>query len=192
MVAGAETRKSYVMPNEEQAATPQEVMGTCLRLELEAAALYRRFHRATADTRLRALWDGMSHEETEHARKVDQLAGRAGLCVPAISRPRLAALAGRVEAVRRHAEAGDLSDARMLAITAALEFSEMDDLFDAICRQGGVSLDAGRAEHLAPLVAAVAGRESDGDVLRPLLAALVRLRRRAGSTAALGDVSGET
>jgi hypothetical protein len=179
------------MSNEEPAATPQEVMGTCLRLELEAAALYRRFGTATADARLAALWDGMSVEETEHARKIYELACRHDLATPVIARARLANVVRRVEAVRRQADVGQLTDRRMLAITAALEFSEMDDLFDAVCHQAGVSLDAGRAGHLAPLVDAVARCESDGDVLRHLLAAMVRLRRRAGARAALDDIGGE-
>jgi hypothetical protein len=176
------------MENPETAATPQEVLGTCLQMELEAAALYRRFRAATADRRLYDLWDGMARDETDHARRVDQLAGRAGLTVPVISRPALTALALRVDAIRRRADVGDLTDQRRLAITAALELSEMDDLFDAVCRQGGASLDAGRATHLAPLIDAVAARQSEGDELRYLLAAMVRLRRRADAPAALGEI----
>jgi len=192
MVGRAGMRKSYVMSDQQAAATPEEVMGTCLQMELEAAALYRRFRAATRDGGLHALWDGMSRDETEHARRVDQLAGRAGLIVPVISRAGLADLVRRVEAIRRQADVGVLTDQRMLAITAALEFSEMDDLFDAVCRQGGAPLDGARAGHLAPLVEAVAGRESNGDVLRYLLAAMVRLRRRAGAPATLDDAGRET
>ena len=39
---GAETRNSCSMDSD-PAATPEQVLGTCLRIELEAAALCRRF-----------------------------------------------------------------------------------------------------------------------------------------------------
>ena len=42
MFTGAETLNSCAMDSG-PAATPEQVLGTCLRLELEAAALCRRF-----------------------------------------------------------------------------------------------------------------------------------------------------
>jgi hypothetical protein len=73
----------------------------------------------------------------------------------------------------------------MLSITAALEFSEMDDLFGSICQAGGIDPDAGRADHLAPLLNVVLARKSGDGVLRHLLAAMIRLRRRAETAYAL-------
>jgi hypothetical protein len=154
-------------------------MGTCLRLELEAAALYRRFQGAASSPELAKMWETMSREEMHHAHLVDQLAMKRGFVVPAVARDLLAALVQRVEAVRHEADLGALDDERMLSITAALEFSEMDDLFGAICRGGGVDPDSGRGDHLAPLVEAVMTRACEGSVLRHLLAAMIRLHRRA-------------
>ena len=112
-------------------------MGTCLRLELEASALYRQFQAAAPDAELSALWETMAREELHHAHLIDQLASRRGFTVPAISREALAAVVERIDAVRGEADAPDLGPDRMLSITAALEFSEMDDLFGAICQAGG-------------------------------------------------------
>ena len=154
-------------------------MGTCLRLELEAAALYRRFREAARAPELAKMWETMSAEEMHHAHLVDQLAMKRGFVAPALSRDLLTALVQRVEAIRREADLGALDDERMLSITAALEFSEMDDLFGSICRGGGVDPDRGRGDHLAPLVEAVMARGSEGSVLRHLLAAMIRLHRRS-------------
>ena len=154
-------------------------MGTCLRLELEAAALYRRFRESASAPELVKMWDKMAGEEMHHAHLVDQLAMKRGFVAPAVSRDILTALVQRVEGIRREADLGALDDDRMLSITAALEFSEMDDLYGAICRGGGVDPDRGRGDHLAPLVEAVMARGSEGSVLRHLLAAMIRLHRRA-------------
>jgi len=180
MFTAGETRNSCRMDSS-PVATPEQVLGTCLRLELEAAALYRRFQEAAPDPELASLWETMSRAETHHAHLIDELASRRRLLVPAVSHTLLTALVGRVGAIRGEADDGDLTAARMLSITAALEFSEMDDLFAAICRSGGISPDAGRADHLAPLVEAVLARKEGDGVLRHLLAAMIRLRRRAGS-----------
>jgi hypothetical protein len=171
--------------NSAPAATPEQVMGTCLRLELEASALYRRFQAVAPDAELSDLWETMAQAELHHAHMIDQLASRRGFTVPAISREALAAIVERIDAIRREADAPDLGSDRMLSITAALEFSEMDDLFGAICQAGGVDPDAGRADHLAPLMNVVLARESEGGVLRHLLAAMIRLRRRAETANAL-------
>ncbi len=162
-------------------ATPEQVLGTCLRLELEAAALYRRFQEAASDPELASVWETMSRAESHHAHVIDQLASRRRFVVPAVSYTLLTALVERVGAIRGEADDGDLTAERMLSITAALEFSEMDDLFAAICQSAGISPDAGRADHLAPLVEAVLARRDGDGVLRHLLAAMIRLRRRAGS-----------
>jgi hypothetical protein len=165
-------------------ATPEQVMGTCLRLELEASALYRRFEAATLDPALKALWSTMSKEETRHAQFIDRLAANRQLVVPALSHDLLTAMVERVEAIRHEADTGELDDERMLSVAAALEFSEMDDLFGAICRTAGVDPEAGRGDHLAPLVEAVMARKTSGGVLRHLLAAMIRLQRRAPADAA--------
>jgi hypothetical protein len=169
--------------NSGPAATPEQVLGTCLRLELEAAALYRRFQEAAPDPQLASLWETMSRAETHHARLIDDLASHRRFVVPAVSATLLIALVERVEAVRQEADQGDLTVERMLSIAAALEFSEMDDLFTTICQSAGISPDAGRADHLAPLVEAVLARKEGGGVLRHLLAAMIRLRRRVESNA---------
>jgi hypothetical protein len=101
------------------------------------------------------LWEAMSRAEIRHAHLIEQLAGRREGVVPAVS--------------------------RAVLITTALEFSEMDDLFTAICQSAGVAPDDGRTDHLTPLVQAVLAREEGDRVLRHLLAAMLRLRRRAGS-----------
>jgi hypothetical protein len=134
------------------------------------------------------MWETMAREEMHHAHLVDQLAMKRGFVVPAVSRDLLATLVQRVEAIRREADLAPLDEERMLSITAALEFSEMDDLFGAICRGGGVDPDRGRGDHLAPLVEAVMARGSEGGVLRHLLAAMIRLHRRAPD-AGLDDVT---
>jgi hypothetical protein len=162
-------------------ATAEQVMGTCLRLELEAAALYKRFEEASRAAGLKHLWAAMAEDEMHHAMLVDRLASRRGFVPPAIGHDVLAAVANRVAAVRREADRGALDDERMLAIAAALEFSEMDDLFTAICQTAGAEPDRGRGDHLAPLVMAVVARpSSSGNVLQHLLAAMIRLHRRAG------------
>jgi hypothetical protein len=162
-------------------ATPEEVMGTCLRLELEAAALYRRFEAAARTSEHKRLWAAMSADEMHHAMLVDRLATRPGFVPPAIGHDVLAAVAARVAAVRKEADRGVLDEDRMFAIAAALEFSEMDDLFTAICQTAGAEPDRGRGDHLAPLVTAVVARPSSGgNVLQHLLAAMIRLHRRAG------------
>lgn len=171
--------------NDGPAATPEQVLGTCLRLELEASALYRQFQAAAPDAQLSDLWETMARAELHHAHLIDQLASRRGFTVPAISWEALAAIVERIDAVRREADAPDLGADRMLSITAALEFSEMDDLFGAICQAGGIDPDAGRADHLAPLVDVVLARRGGDDVLRHLLAALIRLRRRADTASAV-------
>jgi hypothetical protein len=186
MVPAAKTRNCFAM-HSGTAATPEQVMGTCLGLELEAAALYRRFQETTTDPDLAALWSGMSQEEMRHARMIDQLSQKRGFCAPALSAELLTDVVQRVEAIRATADVRDLGDERMLSIAAALEFSEMDDLFGTICRAAGVSPDAGRADHLAPLINAVLARKTGDSVLRHLLAAMIRLRRRAGP-AGLDDV----
>ncbi len=162
-------------------ATPEQVLGTCLRLELEAAALYQRFQAAAPDPELAALWETMARAETHHAITIDQISSRHRVEVPAVSREILTAVVERADAIRKEADVGDLTADRMLSIAAALEFSEMDDLFTAICRSAGVSPDAGRADHLAPLVQVVLARKQGDGVLRHLLAAMIRLRRRSGS-----------
>jgi hypothetical protein len=161
-------------------ATPEQVMGTCLRLELEAAALYRRFEEAAGSPDLRGLWATMASDEMRHAAMIDRLAMRRDFAPPAISRDVLTAVADRVEAVRREADRGVLDDDKMLSIAAALEFSEMDDLFAVICQTAGVEPDRGRGDHLGPLVDAVTSRPSSGNVLQHLLAAMIRLHRRVG------------
>jgi hypothetical protein len=171
--------------NSGPSATPEEVLGTCLRLELEAAALYKRFQGAATDSALIDLWETMSHAEVQHARFIEELAGRRQLMIPAVSRSVLTALVERVDAVRTQADVGTLSEDRMLSIAAALEFSEMDDLFTAICRSAGVSPDEGRVDHLGGLLKVVLARQEGDRVLRHLLAAMLRLRRRAGVTATL-------
>jgi hypothetical protein len=181
MFSPGHTRNSCSV-NSEPAATPEQVLGTCLRLELEAAALYARFQGAAADHEMAALWETMSRAETHHAYLIEQLANRRRFVVPAVSRTVLGALVQRVDAVRSEADVGELTADRMLSIAAALEFSEMDDLFTAICQSGGVNPDQGRADHLAPLVQAVLARKEGDGVLRHLLAAMIRLRRRAGSS----------
>ena len=180
MLAAAETRNSCGMDSG-PVATPERVLGTCLRLELEAAALYRRFQQAASDPQLASLWETMSRAETHHAHLIDELASRRRFVVPTVSHSLLTALVERVAAIRAEADDGALTAERMLSITAALEFSEMDDLFAAICQSAGISPDAGRADHLGPLVEAVLARKEGGGVLRHLLAAMLRLRRRAGS-----------
>ena len=160
-------------------------MGTCLRLELEASALYRQFQAAAPDAELSDLWETMAREELHHAHLIDQLASRRGFTVPAISWEALAAVVERIDAIRGEGDAPDLGPDRMLSITAALEFSEMDDLFGAICQAGGVDPDVGRADHLAPLLNVVLARRSGDGVLRHLLAAMIRLRRRAETANAM-------
>jgi hypothetical protein len=167
--------------NSGPSATPEEVLGTCLRLELEAAALYKRFQGAATEIALIELWETMSRAEVRHAHLIEQLSGRRDLTVPAVSRGALTALVERTDAIRAQADVGPLTADRMLSITAALEFSEMDDLLTAICQSAGVSPDDGRADHLGPLVQAVLAREEGDGVLRHLLAAMLRLRRRAGT-----------
>ena len=161
-------------------------MGTCRQLELEAAALYRRFQLASEDPELCCLWEMMYREESRHARLIEGFADRRGFTVPAISHDQLIALVERIEAIRREADLPDLSEQRMLSIAAALEFSEMDDFFSAICKAAGVNPDAGRPDHLAPLIEAVLARSTDEGVLRHILAATMRLRRRARSASAVG------
>jgi hypothetical protein len=169
-----------------RAATPEQIMGTCRQLELEAAALYRHFQNAAVDPELCALWETMYREESRHAQLIEELASRRGFTVPAVSHEILMTLVERVESIRREADGADLSEERMLSIAAALEFSEMDDLFGAICASAGVNPDAGRPNHLAPLVEAVMARSTgEGGVLRHLLAALMRLRRRANPSESL-------
>jgi hypothetical protein len=183
-IAGQKRHAERAM-NSGPSATPEEVLGTCLRLELEAAALYKRFRSAATEPALIDMWETMSRAEVRHAQLIEQLAGRRDLTVPAVSRAALAALVERADAIRAQADVGPLDPDRMLSITAALEFSEMDDLFTAICQSGGISPDDGRADHLAPLVQAVIAREEGDRVLRHLLAAMLRLRRRAGAAPTL-------
>jgi hypothetical protein len=173
-------------------ATPEQIMGTCRQLELEAAALYRRFQLASEDHELCSLWETMYREESRHARLIEGFADRRGFVVPAVSHDRLISIVERVEAIRRQADDPDLNDERMLSIAAALEFSEMDDLFSAICQSAGVAPDAGRPDHLAPLVEAVLARSTEEGGLRHILAAMMRSRRRARSAGAVGllDSSG--
>jgi len=173
-------RNACGMVNRGQKASPEQVMGTCLRLELEAAALYRRFKEAASSPELQAVWANMAADEMRHATLIDGLAMRRDFAPPEITRDVLAAVAERVEGVRREADHGLLDDDRMLSIAAALEFSEMDDLFAVICQTAGVEPDRGRGDHLAPLVHAVTSRESSGNVLPHLLAAMIRLHRRVG------------
>jgi hypothetical protein len=168
-------------------ATPEEVLGTCLRLELEAAALYRQFQAAATEIALIDLWETMSRAELRHAHLIEQLASRRDLTVPAVSRDALTALVKRTDALRAQADVGPLTDDRMLSITTALEFSEMDDLLTAICQSAGVSPDDGRADHLGPLVQAVVARQEGDGVLGHLLAAMLRLRRRAGTRSSALD-----
>jgi len=185
MSAPEETRNPFVMADPETCATPEQVMGTCLRLELEAAALYKQFEAEAPDGELARLWAAMAAAETHHARLVSELASRRDFVVPAVPLSMLRGVVDRVGAIRGEAEtAAPLTAERMLGITAALEFSEMDDLFTAVCRAAGVSNEAGRAEHLAPLVEAVLARQSGDVVVRHLLAALIRLERRAGAAPA--------
>lgn len=178
MPARRNSRNCYVMPNSDPSATPEQVMGTCLGLELEAAALYQRFAAATTDGDLAELWRDMSRAETHHAHLIAELANRRGFAVPPVPVRVLTAVVDKTEEIRRDADVADLTDDGMLAIAAALEFSEMDDLFTAICRAAGVSSEGGRAEHLAPLVKAVLARQAGGSALRHLVAALIRLDRR--------------
>jgi hypothetical protein len=168
-------------------ATPKEVLGTCHRLELEAAALYKRFQGAATEPALIDLWETMSRAETLHARLIEELAVRRDVTVPPVSRAALGALVERADAIRAQADVGTLSPDRMLSITTALEFSEMDDLFTAICRSAGLSPDEGRVDHLSPLIQAVLTREEGDRVLRHLLAAMLRLHRRAGPVASVLD-----
>jgi hypothetical protein len=171
------------MLTHEPSATPEQVMGTSLRLEIEAAALYQRFQSATTDPELVELWQTMARAETHHARLIADLASVREFPVPVVPIRVLTAIVDRAEAIRREADEGPLTTERMLSITAALEFSEMDDLFTAICRSAGVSPDGGRADHLEPLIQAVLVRQSGDTILRHLLAALIRLERRADVTA---------
>ncbi|HLK93188.1 MAG TPA: hypothetical protein VKZ18_25060 [Polyangia bacterium] len=172
--------------NTSVSATPKEVLGTCHRLELAAAALYKRFQGAATEPALIDLWETMSRAEVRHARLIEELATRRDVTVPPVSRAALGALVERAEAIRAEADAGTLTPDRMLSITTALEFSEMDDLFTAICRAAGLSPDEGRVDHLSPLIQAVLSREEGDRVLRHLLAAMLRLRRRGGpATSAL-------
>jgi hypothetical protein len=184
-------RNSYRVMTTGVSATPEQIMGTCRQLELEAAALYRRFQLASDDPELCCLWEMMYREETHHARMIEAFADRRGFTVPAISHDQLIALVERVEAIRREAEVPDLSEQRMLSIAAALEFSEMDDLFSAICRTAGAAPDGGRPDHLAPLIEAVLARSSEEGALRHILAATLRLRRRAHA-AGLAGLAGPT
>jgi hypothetical protein len=178
MFSLAGTRNSFVMLNSEPSATPEQVMGTCLRLELEAAALYKRFQSEACDPDMLDLWETMARAETHHARVIADLANRRDFAVPSVPMTLLSTIVERTDAIRREAEASDLTVDRMLAIAAALEFSEMDDLFTTICRAAGVSPDAGRAAHIEPLVQMVLARQGGDTVLRHLLAALIRLGRR--------------
>lgn len=191
MCGGEISRNCFVMLNRQPPATPEQVMGTCLRLELEAAALYKRFEAASAEAALRELWASMARAETHHAHLVAELATRRGFAVPAVPLSLLTAIVERTEAIRGEADASELTPDRMLGIAAALEFSEMDDLFTAICRAAGVSADGGRAEHLQPLVTAVLARQAGASVLPHLLAALIRLDRRAESGATAAAPSGQ-
>lgn len=174
-------RNSYRVMTTGVSATPEQIMGTCRQLELEAAALYRRFQLASDDPELCCLWEMMYREESHHARMIEAFADRRGFTVPAVSHDQLIALVERVEAIRREADLPNLSDERMLSIAAALEFSEMDDLFSAICRAAGAAPDGGRPDHLAPLIEAVLARSSEEGALRHVLAATLRLRRRTQS-----------
>jgi len=167
-------------------ATPEQIMGTCRQLELEAAALYRRFQLASDDPELCCLWEMMYREESHHARMIEAVADRRGFTVPAISHDQLIALVERVEVIRGEADVPGLSEQRMLSIAAALEFSEMDDLFSAICRAAGVAPEGGRPDHLAPLIEAVLARSPEEGALRHILAATLRLRRRAQSAGLAG------
>jgi hypothetical protein len=174
------------MPNGSELATPEEVLKTCFDLEKEAAVLYRRFQAAAPDPELRALWATMAHEEEFHAGLIEELSNQARTryVAPAVPRDVLRAIVERVAGIRREADLFDLNADRMLSITAALEFSEMDDLFDAVCRASRVPVDVGRASHLRPLVEAALQRRSVDGILRHLLAAMIRLRRHAGALAA--------
>jgi len=166
-------------------APPDELLGTCLRLELEAADLYRRFQGAATEPALVELWETMARGESEHAHFIERLVHRRQFVVPAVSRATLTALVERVDAIRSQADVGALSADRMLSISAALEFSEMDDLFTVLCQSSGLLPDEGRLDHLGPLIHAVSEREDGDHVLRHLLAAMLRQRRRAGSVPSL-------
>ena len=157
----------------------------CLLLTCLTTMVLKAVAQAAPDAELSDLWETMAREELHHARLIDQLASRRGFTVPVISREALAAVVERIDAIRREGDAPDLGPDRMLSITAALEFSEMDDLFGAICQAGGIDPDAGRADHLAPLLNVVLARRSGDGVLRHLLAAMIRLRRRAETANAL-------
>lgn len=157
-------------------ATPEQVLGTCLRLELDAAELYRRFQVATRNPGLARIWSEMRATERLHARTVGALAERRDLAVPAISRDLLESLVSRVDAISREADEPGLDDRRMVTLAAVLEFSEMDDLFAAVCRAGGIDPEPNRAEHFETLASAldVPGLNLDGAV-RQLIRALIRV-----------------
>jgi hypothetical protein len=121
----------------------------------------------------------MARAEAHHAHLISDLASRRGLVLPLVPVSLLTTVVERTEAIRGEAGVRELTSERTLAIAAALEFSEMDDLFTAICRAAGISADAGRAEHLDPLVRVVLARPSGDTILRHLLAAVIRLGRRA-------------
>ena len=178
------------MLNAEPLATPEQLLGTCLQLEIEAAALYKRFHAAATDPELAMLWDTMARAEAHHAHLISELATRRGLVVPVVPVSLLTAIVERTEAIRGEADNGELTADRTLAIAAALEFSEMDDLFTALCRAAGLSADAGRADHLDPLVRVVLARPSGDAILRHLLAAVIRLDRRANPIERLESTDG--
>src|SRR5579863_998484 len=118
------SRNSHSVMRTGTSATPEQIMGTCRQLELEAAALYRRFQLATDDPELCGIWEMMYREESRHAQLIEGFADRRGFTVPPVSRDQLIALVDRVEAIRREADLPDLSEERMLSIAAALEFSE--------------------------------------------------------------------
>jgi hypothetical protein len=71
----------------------------------------------------------------------------------------------------------------------------MDDLLGTVCRAAGIDPDSGRAEHIAPLVAAAERNAAGQPALRHLLAALIRLDRRSQARepiarGPLGEVAG--
>jgi hypothetical protein len=182
------TRSSRPHVSVVRAAPRGEVLEACKRMELEAATIYQRFAARAGTPALRELWREMGEAELSHARAVDSLARRPDLRLPRIGRPELRRIEARFQTMADESESPSLDDAAMVALAAALEFSEMDDLFGTVCQAGGIDPDGGRADHICDLVQAATELGQLGTALRHMLASLIRLDRRNRSFVALPQI----
>lgn len=165
-------------------ATRGQILETSLGLEKGAASLYRSFARRTARPRLCALWERMAAEEDRHAAVVASLAERENLALPVVPAGELSRVESHVAELFRAAEPPDLDDVGMVSIAAAIEMSEMDEIFGALCRAAGVDPDRGRAAHISDLTEAAIALGDTGTAMRHLLAAFIRLERHGRGGAA--------